>query len=98
MTWKDLLQTAEGKGTLTSRVTTTEEGDEMLVETDDGEKGSMKSLWLRRSAEDDLMYDTEDCGDEMKRASRTLWTKIRSCELGTKVSLSHHLKSNVAPC
>ena len=54
MTWKDLFQTAEVKGTLKSRVTTTEEGDEMLVETDDGEKGSMESLWLRRSAEDDL--------------------------------------------
>ena len=31
-----------------------EEGDEKLVETDDGEKGSMESLWPRRSAEDDL--------------------------------------------
>ena len=54
MTWKDLLQTAERKRTLTSRVTTTEEGDEKLVETDDGEKSSMESLWPRRSADDDL--------------------------------------------
>ena len=54
VTRKDLMQTAEREGTLTSRVTTTEEGDEKLVETDDGEKGSLESLWLRRSAEDDL--------------------------------------------
>ena len=54
MTWKDLLQTSERKRTLTSRVTTTEEGDETLVETDDGENGSMESLKPRRIAEDDL--------------------------------------------
>ena len=47
MTLEDLLQTAERKKDL-------EEGDEKLVETDDGERGSMESLWPRRSAEDDL--------------------------------------------